>query len=152
MAPFSHVSVKHRAVEFEKSFFNSGEKVVRFVGQRAEICQMDTRQCGSKAAMSEFDQISVSLPTLVRPRALGQRCCSSNYNVQQNIRILKNLQKIGQCVLLNIQQFIPGETDCLRKTKKQDKLTNTVKQLESSTQRVAILKAQTIVTQLSYLV
>jgi len=40
IAPFSHISVKHRAAEFEKSLFDSGEK-----------CQM----CGSKAAMSEFN-------------------------------------------------------------------------------------------------
>jgi len=44
IAPFSHISVKHRAAEFEKSLFDSGEK-----------CQMHIKLCGSKAAMSEFN-------------------------------------------------------------------------------------------------
>ncbi len=38
--------------------------------------------------------------------------CTSNYNVQLNIRIVENRWNIGWYVLPNVQQLVPGESDC----------------------------------------
>ncbi len=51
-------------IEFEKSLFvREQEEFVRFVGLRAEICQMNSRQRCSKSALSELHEHAAAPPT-----------------------------------------------------------------------------------------
>ncbi len=72
---------------------------------------MDARQRHSKSMLSELHKRAGSLPPSVHPKASKKRCRSADYYVQQNIQIIENRLKILWCVLPNVQQFFPGETD-----------------------------------------
>ncbi len=50
---------------------------------------MDARQRCSKSALTKLHECAGSLSPSARPVAFDQRYCSANYNVQQNIRIIK---------------------------------------------------------------
>ncbi len=72
---------------------------------------MDARQRHWKSALSELHKRAGSLPPSVRPKSSKQRRSSTDYYVQQNIRIIEKRLEILWCVLPTVQQFFPGETD-----------------------------------------
>ncbi len=92
---------------------------------------MDANQRRSKSTLTKLHKHAGSLPPSARLVASEQHRCSANYNVQQNVWIIEIREKILWCVLPNVQQFIPGKTDRVWETKKQEKLTKTVQALKS---------------------
>ncbi len=113
MAPFSQVSVKHRAAEFEKSLFNqeSRRSLSILLGREQRFARW---MLGNGVLNPRRQSFSSACP-----ESSEQHRCSADYNVQQNTRIDKSpfCPNIGWCVLPNVQQFVSGETDCRDMTK-----------------------------------